>query len=85
MTADGQKREQKRERGGKKTVIGTQRLIHLLAAPAVKSKHAEQDAHTAFSLRSLGQTHLTEITRRLRGCRDRGVTRGADMQINPTC
>lgn len=61
--------------GDGRGAIGTLSLIHLRASPAVKSKHSEQDAHTARSSHTLGQTHLTEITRRLRGCRDRAATR----------
>lgn len=66
--------------GGKKTtVIGNERPIHLLATPVAKSKHVEQDGHTASSSHTLGQTHLAEITRRLRGWGGLGVTHRAAM------
>lgn len=68
----------------KTRVIGTERLIHLLATPVTKSKHTEQDAHTASSANTLSQTHLTEITRRLRGWGGLGVTHQAE-NVNKSC
>lgn len=67
----------KEKKWNKNRVIGTQRLIHLLTGPVVKSKHMEQDGHRASSSHTVGQTHRTEITRLLRGWRRLRVTQGA--------